>query len=156
MKNLPRLSTPELVGTPIYWAGSELPSDDYVWVLGQSFDKNVHVELAKIYPTGRLPDPRWDFFRVVGTDQKALERHGQSVQPLTFRGNALPGHSHTSSGGYQGGWSTNVNADAKNTNNAYRPRTDSVSAGTPTGTISGTGSETRPRNMYWYCIMRIK
>ena len=139
------------VGVPFYWPCDTLPSDRFIWVEGQEFDVVACPKLALRYPTGRLPDPRWDFFRCVGRDQTALAKHAQSVQPLGFKSDP---HSHP----------TNATRYATKPNSGWETTyqyngwfaTASVSAAIVTGTITGTGTETKPQCMLWYCIMRIR
>ena len=146
------------IGVPLNWPCDTLPSNNFVWVEGQEFDPVTNPKLAEIYPSGRLPDPRWDFFRYVGTDQEALTKQEQSVQPLGFKGEALPPHSHLfefyqAAGRDPGGLITGWNAQY----GAKRTRGMNASTGgTPTGTITGTGTETKPQCMLWYCIMRTR
>ena len=143
------------IGFPIYWPSKTLPNGRFVWVHGQEFDRAANPKLAVLYPSGFLPDPRWDYFRCVGTDQEALTKQEQSVQPLGFKGIEMDPHIHsvTMNGGNNGGgggfymsFSRQWTQVAKST---------SVSAGTPAGDITGTGTETKPQTMLWHCIMRI-
>ena len=157
------------IGVPFYYSGMELPSDRYVWVEGQEFDPSDGV-LLKLFPSGFLPDPRYDFFRVVDKSEPTLVKHEQSVQPLTFIGNVLPSHGHTTNGrgsNYSSSWgAVYANDRARNApginvpGNTYTFTNESVvvatSAGTPTGTIGGTGAKTAPQHMDWHCIMRVK
>lgn len=167
MKNLPTLDSNH-IGVPIYWPNKELPGPSYAWMLGQTFDKVIYPELAKRYPSGRLPDPRWDFFRIVGTDQQATSRQGQSVQPLSFAGNALPSHQHvdgyrnnvTDHRGFTYGahhYGTQIGytpAGINSSPSSYGSVTSPTSPGTPSGSVIGTGNETRPQCMLWHCITR--
>ena len=146
------------IGIPLPWPDKELPNSMFIWVHGQEFDMVTNPKLAKRYPSGRLPDPRWDFFRYVGTDQEALTKQAQSVQPLGFSGVPLPPHTHIfefyeaanrDPGSLITGWGRQTGGKKSRTMN-------STSAGTPAGDITGTGTETKPQCMLWYCIMRIR
>ena len=152
------------IGVSMEWYSLILPSDRFVFVSGQEFDVTELTSLAIYYPDGVLPDPRWDFIRYVGIDEIANIHHAQSVQPLTFIGNALPEHNHQKTGVV-----TDHNRNGHNITAARHKSwsqsggttvhdviSGTASAGTPTGTIGGTGKETAPRYLTAYPIMRIK
>ena len=157
------------IGYPTYSFVDTLPNGNFTWVEGQEFDVLELTELAKMYPSGILPDPRWDFFRIVPRDQEVCKQVEQSVQPLTFIGDALPNHQHQAGlkinrlYGTDGGFGFGY-VDIGGVGFSFReyvstcltPLTNMVSAGTPTGTIGGTGGITAPRHMQVYCMMRIK
>ena len=142
------------VGIPQYYPGDVLPSNRFEWAQGAEFDKEVLVELAKLYPSGFLPDTRYDFFRVVGDNEPALVKHEQSVQPLTFIGNALPNHAHNISTNRDGGDKGSNITSTSTGGNPLTRGTHGASAGTPTGKIGGTGAKTAPQHMDWHCIIR--
>lgn len=140
------------VGTIIMWGGSSIP-ENWIEVKGQSIVS--YPELSKIYGSN-LPDLRgefvrgWDNGRGIDSGRQlgSTQSEGASGIGLSFKGNPLPSHSHEIYGGYQGGYShTYANADAAGGSHSYKPNTYGASGGTPTGTIQGTDSETRPRNI---------
>ncbi|EGU42978.1 Tail Collar domain protein [Vibrio ichthyoenteri ATCC 700023] len=135
-----------LIGAPVYWPLASVPKG-YLPMIGQAFDKAAYPELAKVYPSGVLPDSRDDYFRVAGDGVEPLTRQAQSVQPLGF---ASDPHAHSygavNFGEYVGNGShkpVGVNAGGRATNSV-----------TVTGRITGTGAETRPRSLLWNCITR--
>ena len=145
-----------LLGVPIYYPKNVLPSDRYVWVEGQEFDIVENPLLAELYPTGVLPDPRYDFFKVVGNDGVALVKEEQSVQPLTFIGVAHTHQTYTSgrdngNNGYDGNYTGGVKNPISQRVSPYN-----TAATVATGSIGGTGAKTQPQCMSWYCIMRIR
>ena len=156
-----------LIGTPIAWPSKDLPNGRYVWVEGQQFDMVTNPKLAMLFPSGFLPDPRWDFIQYVGKDQEALVKTPQSVQPLTFIGDTLDPHIHQTSvygvnGKYSGdgySYDSSIVMGASPAWGNKVTRTDiaiPVSGGISSGTITGTGDVTKPQSMSWYCIMRVR
>ncbi|WP_165370660.1 tail fiber protein [Aliivibrio finisterrensis] len=142
-----------LIGAPIYWPLPSCPKG-YLPMIGQAFDKVAYPELALVYPDGFLPDSREDYFRIASEGQEPLTRQEQSVQPLGFVGDDLGDHYHpiqynaaASHGGSRLAGYTNVTS-------SYSKSTGAASAGTPTGVITGTDVETRPRSLLWNCITR--
>lgn len=141
------------VGSITMWGGSSAPNG---WLELNGGTTTGYPELAKIYGA-RLPDFRgefvrgWDSGKGIDAGRGLLTLQSNSVQPLTFKGDSLPPHSHQDpiAGQHDHRYST------ERSNNTYwgrgnpnsRWNTSSVSAGTPTGIIEGTGSETRPRNI---------
>ena len=108
------------------------------------------------------------FQRPRGTDHiqddiDVIHSHKNTVQPLTFAGEALPTHKHldgtraysaynnraypygsqasTGDGFTYGGWTASTS----------QPFGQSISAGTPAGTIKGTGAETAP-DFQWVSV----
>ena len=135
------------IGIPQAWPHKSLPSSNFVWVHGQEFDLAANPKLAVLYPSGRLPDPRWDFFRYVGTDQEALTKQEQSVQPLGF---VADPHTHDVVSG-----TSQHNLDSGKYRAGFASKTVATEPAIVTGTITGTGTETKPQCMLWYCIMRV-
>ena len=146
------------IGQTLTWYNKTLPSDKYVFNIGQEFDVLVYEKLAKVYPDGVLPDPRYDFIRYVDPSVEAANVHvSQSVQPLTFVGVPMEPHSHSYTKYRilkpENGFVGNYNSDF---GKYIADVTAAVSAGTPSGTIGGTGKETAPRHLTAYSIMRVK
>ena len=146
------------VGIPLPWGNANLPSARFVWVEGQEFDLAANPKLAAIYPSGFLPDPRWDFFRYVPRDQTPLHKSPQSVQPLTFLGVPMDPHGHASKygEGNTGGGLQCRKYGSTQRNYTVSDMVNPISAGTPKGVIGGTGESTKPQSMDWYCIMRVR
>ena len=143
------------IGQTLTWYNKTLPSDKYVFNIGQEFDVLEYEKLAKVYPDGVLPDPRYDFIRYVDPSVEAANVHvSQSVQPLTFVGNALPAHNHQWNAGRGDG--SGGQTGYYGSGRPIRDSVSSTSAGTPSGRITGTGKETAPRHLTAYSIMRIK
>lgn len=140
------------VGSITMWGGSSAPDG---WLELNGGSTTGYPELEKIYGAN-LPDFRGEFVRGydngrgVDSGRSILTAQSNSVQPLTFKGDALPPHNHKDP--IQG---SHDNRYSDRTNNTYWGKgnpnskwyTSSVSAGTPTGIIEGTGNETRPRNI---------
>lgn len=105
-----------------------------------------------------------DSGRALGSAQDdEIKSHNHSA---TFSGSALPEHSHTvTSAGSRHGFNGRIpaawyGADGDNGNeNTARSRTSSsVSAGTPSGTVSVAntgGSETRPKSVAWRVCIKL-
>lgn len=140
------------VGVPVPFTSTEVP-DGFLPYTGITFDTAKFPKLAEIYPSGKLLDLRGDVIRAAEIGRVLLTHQDQSVQPLTFIGDEMSPHlhggvtTHTSSIGGVGFYG-----------NGYRQvftrNTSSVSAGTPTGKIDGTGSETRMANTSFIYITR--
>ncbi len=145
-----------LVGVPFPFPVSQLPSDVFPNIKGmvfmkangQSFDKELYPDCAIVYPTGTLPDLRGEFIRgwddgrnvdtgraLLSTQNDAFKSHGHYFD----RSWALSGFDPT--GGYD-----LVSGDA--TGVAINQRTRS--------TIEVGGSETRPRNVAFAYMIRVK
>ena len=143
------------IGSTIEWYSLILPSDRFVFVIGQEFDKVTYDKLAVFFPSGILPDPRYDFIRYTGIENVAGTKVEQSVQPLTFVGNAMAPHLHNGVNTNQGSIG-GVGFMGNGYRQSFSRNTVAASAGTPSGRITGTGKETAPRHMLVYPIMRIK
>lgn len=149
------------IGDPIYRMSPILPSDRFGWLEGQEFDVVVFPALAKVYPNGVLPDPRYRYFKVVDktTDQSGVLIE-QSVQPLTFIGDVMSPHTHEYTLAGVSNKDSTKNTSAPDPNVLiHSPRsmpTTGASAGTPTGTIGGTSILTQPNSITAYCMCRIK
>ncbi len=153
-------STP--IGTVALWLGSSAPDG---WAIMQGQSTAAFPELASQIG-GTIPDMRGKFARGVGGKSGALgQAQSGSVQSLGFSGNALPSHTHNvlvygQNGKYSSdGQSYNTNimqgAMAEWTPKVTRSDvTAPASAGTPSGSITGTGNETRPENVAFNYIIK--
>ncbi len=138
---------------------STVPLKGYIEIAGQSASGLRTMgfpKLADMFPGG-LPDTRGkavrgldngrgvDINRVVGSHQN------QSVQPLTFVGNPLPDHNHGVPMTRKTGWGRTLAGNGENHGNF---NTTGNSAGTPTGSITGTGTETVMANIAMMWMIR--
>ncbi|PIJ43335.1 tail fiber protein [Tatumella sp. OPLPL6] len=73
------------VGAPIPWPSDSLPSDNYAFMTGQTFDKDKYPKLTKAYPSGSIPDMR-------GRTIKGKPASGRSVLSYEDDGNKRHGH----------------------------------------------------------------
>lgn len=148
------------IGMPIPYPGST-PPDGYLLMNGSSFDTTNFKQLAKLYPTGILPDMRGEFIR--GWDGGRNVDSGRSL--LSNQSDELKSHYHpitaNSPGSSDDGWYLGI--IAKTTYLQGR----GVDAGVNGGTLIATptvhtkgyvgysgGSETRPRNISFNYIVR--
>ena len=138
------------IGSTIEWYSLILPSDCFVFVEGQEFDILEHTILAKFFPKGILPDPRYDFIRYVPKEELSNIKVEQSVQPLTFVGNPHT-HNYTYTAIISGVPIGRSQGTFKTSNS-----TGTTTSATVSGKITGTGKETAPRHLTAYAIMRIK
>ena len=145
------------IGDPIYRMSPILPSPCFDWMTGQEFDVLEYTELAKVYPSGKLPDPRWYFFKVVDVNSGgAGEVVGQSVQHLEFVGDELPVHGHTRKEAKTGSGTHSEPMGGSGVGGRAINTAIPITAGTPTGKIIGTSDKTAPDHMQVYCMTRIK
>lgn len=79
-----------LIGIPLPYPLAEVPAG-YLAFNGQSFSKTLYPELAKKYPSGRLPDLRgefirgWDNGRGVDNGRGLLAVQGDAIRNITGR-----------------------------------------------------------------------
>lgn len=145
------------VGSIIMWGNTNPPEN---WLILDGGKTTGYPQLASIYGEN-LPDMRGRFVRGLGGSSSALgevqldefKSHNHSA---TFTGNALPPHSHTINT-WDGSKEEYGNAGSMAKNSRVTRTTSSVSAGTPTGSVSVTnygGSETRPENVALVYIIK--
>lgn len=140
------------VGCPIPYPDTEAPPN-FIAYIGQSFDKAVFTKLAERFPSGVMPDMRKSYIRGLGEGEAPLSIKAQSVQSLGFLGDALPDHRHPIKfSSYTTGEGDSRYGGAAN--KGQTKYTENVSAGTPTGEITGTGDETNPNSVRWLYITR--
>ncbi len=139
------------VGCPISYPHAEAPTG-FIAFVGQPFDKTVFTKLAERFPSGVMPDMRKSYIRGLGEGEVVLSRKIQSVQPLGFSGNQLPTHRHPEvRDNDYGGSGNGTRGSGHNSSTFYN---GSVSAGTPSGRVTGTGDETNPNSLRWLYITR--
>jgi microcystin-dependent protein len=145
------VSSNDPVGTIVIWSKEDIPMG---WLEVNGQDITEHEELSNIYGNN-LPDLRGRFVRGFGGNSGALgELQEQSMashnHTATFSGNSLPPHSHNYTA-----LASNQESHGNRDNNAANDNLgyynfNSISAGTPSGTVSigNTGeSELRPLNV---------
>lgn len=90
------------IGAPIDWFSDEMPDDGrtYLYCDGSTFDKNKYPKLAKVYPSGKLPDIR-------GVVRRGLD-NGRGLDPDRILGSYQDDASRPISGSFnpggRGGW----------------------------------------------------
>lgn len=141
------------IGDPIYRMSPILPSDRFGWMIGQEFDVLEYPELALVYPSGKLPDPRYRYFKIVDITDAANTIENQSVQHLTFIGNS---HSHTTTIRAAGNSHPNNQTQYFIGDGGAGNRSTTTSAVTVSGKIGGTSPLTQPNSITAYCMCRIK
>ena len=126
------------VGVPVPWP-SVTPPTGWLKCNGAAFSAEEYPELAKVYPTNKLPDLRGEFIR--GWDDGRGIDSGRTL--LSAQDGSIEAHGHyyngviyTSSGP---SWANTTDAGHK----AYSGFTSSYG-----------GSETRPRNIAFNYIVR--
>lgn len=74
------------IGSPLMWPSNQLPSGQWAFCQGQSFNKAQYPRLAKIYPSGKLPDLRGMVIKGAST----------SRAPLSYEADQIKSHKHAS------------------------------------------------------------
>ncbi len=126
------------VGVPVPWP-SATPPTGWLKCNGAAFSAEEYPELAKVYPTNKLPDLRgefirgWDDGRGIDSGRTLLSPQDGSIEA---HGHDYNGVTHTSSGP---SWANTTDAGHR----AYSGFTSSYG-----------GSETRPRNIAFNYIVR--
>lgn len=125
------------VGVPVPWP-LETPPTGWLKCNGAPFSAEEYPELAKAYPTNKLPDLRGEFIR--GWDDGRGVDSGRTI--LSAQGDQFKSHNHLFNYfvGYAAGGGTGAVYDFNGT------------AGRNTGDTGG--NETRPRNVAFNYIVR--
>ncbi|MFA1273840.1 phage tail protein [Escherichia coli] len=154
------------VGVPVPWP-SATPPTGWLKCNGAAFSAEEYPELAKAYPTNKLPDLRGEFIR--GWDDGRGIDNGRSL--LTVQGYATEDHAHglpsrstivtdaTINFYFDESWVNSGTDIIKrgNTNDAGLPAPDYGTFKTYKQSVDGLGaaaSETRPRNIAFNYIVR--
>lgn len=154
------------VGVPVPWP-SATPPTGWLKCNGAAFSAEEYPELAKAYPTNKLPDLRGEFIR--GWDDGRGIDNGRSL--LTVQGYATEDHAHglpsrstivtdaTINFYFDESWVNSGTDIIKrgNTNDAGLPAPDYGTFKTYKQSVAGLGaaaSETRPRNIAFNYIVR--
>ncbi|HIH3513986.1 TPA: phage tail protein [Escherichia coli] len=126
------------VGVPVPWP-SVTPPTGWLKCNGAAFSAEEYPELAKVYPTNKLPDLRGEFIR--GWDDGRGIDSGRTL--LSAQDGSIEAHGHDYNGAiYTSGgpsWANTTDAGHR----AYSGFTSSYG-----------GSETRPRNIAFNFIVR--
>ncbi|EIK7316292.1 tail fiber protein, partial [Salmonella enterica] len=154
------------VGVPVPWP-SATPPTGWLKCNGAAFSSEMYPNLAKAYPTNKLPDLRSEFIR--GWDDARGIDSGRIL--LSSQGYATEDHAHglpskssivtdsTINFYFDEGW-VNSGTDIirrGNTNDAGLPAPDYGTFKTYKQSVAGLGiaaSETRPRNIAFNYIVR--
>ncbi|HCP3933001.1 TPA: tail fiber protein [Escherichia coli] len=126
------------VGVPVPWP-SVTPPTGWLKCNGAAFSAEEYPELAKVYPTNKLPDLRGEFIR--GWDDGRGIDSGRTL--LSAQGANVEEHGH----GYNGAIYTSSGPSWANTTGAGYMEYSGF-------TSSYGGSETRPRNIAFNFIVR--
>ncbi|HCC5808705.1 TPA: tail fiber protein [Escherichia coli] len=154
------------VGVPVPWP-SATPPTGWLKCNGAAFSAEEYPELAKAYPTNKLPDLRGEFIR--GWDDGRGIDTGRSI--LCMQGYATEDHAHglpsrstivtdaTINFYFDESWVNSGTDIIKrgNTNDAGLPAPDYGTFKTYKQSVAGLGaaaSETRPRNIAFNYIVR--
>ncbi|EPM0107763.1 phage tail protein [Escherichia coli] len=126
------------VGVPVPWP-SVTPPTGWLKCNGAAFSAEEYPELAKVYPTNKLPDLRGEFIR--GWDDGRGIDSGRTL--LSAQDGSIEAHGHD----YNGAIYTSSGPSWANTTDAGHRAYSGF-------TSSYGGSETRPRNIAFNYIVR--
>ncbi|HDD9639449.1 TPA: tail fiber protein [Escherichia coli] len=126
------------VGVPVPWP-SVTPPTGWLKCNGAAFSAEEYPELAKVYPTNKLPDLRGEFIR--GWDDGRGIDSGRTL--LSAQDGSIEAHGHD----YNGAIYTSSGPSWANTTDAGHRSYSGF-------TSSYGGSETRPRNIAFNYIVR--
>ena len=126
------------VGVPVPWPAATPPTG-WLKCNGAAFSAEEYPELAKVYPTNKLPDLRGEFIR--GWDDGRGIDSGRTL--LSAQDGSIEAHGHD----YNGAIYTSSGPSWANTTDAGHRAYSGF-------TSSYGGSETRPRNIAFNYIVR--
>ncbi|EEU9125685.1 integrase [Escherichia coli] len=126
------------VGVPVPWP-SATPPTGWLKCNGAAFSAEEYPELAKAYPTNKLPDLRGEFIR--GWDDGRGIDSGRAL--LSAQGGAIQSHTHLLAIRVSGATSATSANDVLKTGGTSSRETDATG-----------GTETRPRNIAFNYIVR--
>lgn len=133
------------VGVPVPWP-SATPPTGWLKCNGAAFSAEEYPELAKAYPTNKLPDLRGEFIR--GWDDGRGADNGRVL--LSTQDDAFKSHSHN----FDRSWGLN-NFDPTAGFDVVTADVSGEIVNQPTrSTVAVGGSETRPRNVAFNYIVR--
>ncbi|EFB4427918.1 tail fiber protein [Escherichia coli] len=153
------------VGVPVPWP-SATPPTGWLKCNGAPFSAEEHPELAKVYPTNKLPDLRgefirgWDDERGVDSGRTLLSAQGDAIRNITGGFGQLRVNSEINaivdvqsvSGAFYGGTSVrnNINVSMTYANDRKIRQDVHFSA----ANVVPTANENRPRNIAFNYIVR--
>ncbi len=153
------------VGVPVPWP-SATPPTGWLKCNGAAFSAEEYPELAKVYPTNKLPDLRgefirgWDDGRGIDTNRSLLSSQGDTIRNITGFINEVKGTIDTATFRLQTGTGAFALA-SQATRNIYNNLGTYETKNTPyTGfsfdasRVVPTASENRPRNIAFNYIVR--
>ncbi|MEZ2900402.1 phage tail protein, partial [Escherichia coli] len=153
------------VGVPVPWP-SATPPTGWLKCNGAAFSAEEYPELAKVYPTNKLPDLRgefirgWDDGRGIDTNRSLLSSQGDTIRNITGFINEVKGTIDTATFRLQTGTGAFALA-SQTTRNIYNNLGTYETKNTPyTGfsfdasRVVPTASENRPRNIAFNYIVR--
>ncbi|HCP4166348.1 TPA: phage tail protein [Escherichia coli] len=126
------------VGVPVPWP-SATPPTGWLKCNGAAFSAEEYPELAKAYPTNKLPDLRGEFIR--GWDDGRGIDSGRAL--LSAQGGAIQSHTHLLAIRVSGATSATSANDVLKTGGTSSRETNATG-----------GTETRPRNIAFNYIVR--
>ena len=153
------------VGVPVPWP-SETPPTGWLKCNGAAFSAEEYPELAKVYPTNKLPDLRgefirgWDDERGVDSGRTLLSAQGDAIRNITGGFGQLRVNSEINaivdvqsvSGAFYGGTSVRNNINVSMTYaNDRKIRQDVYFSA---ANVVPTANENRPRNIAFNYIVR--
>ncbi|HHO9826149.1 TPA: phage tail protein [Escherichia coli] len=144
------------VGVPVPWP-SATPPTGWLKCNGAVFSAEEYPELAKAYPTNKLPDLRgefirgWDDGRNVDSGRTLLSQQSDAMQNVTgsLFDNTM-GSASSASGVFNVGSSSGVKYAAPSTGNAFSYYGVTLDL----SRSARTSAETRPRNIAFNYIVR--
>ncbi|MCP9676648.1 tail fiber protein [Escherichia fergusonii] len=153
------------VGVPVPWP-SATPPTGWLKCNGAAFSAEEYPELAKVYPTNKLPDLRgefirgWDDGRGIDTNRSLLSSQGDTIRNITGFINEVKGTIDSATFRLQTGTGAFALA-SQTTRNIYNNLGTYETKNTPyTGfsfdasRVVPTASENRPRNIAFNYIVR--
>ncbi|WP_081998139.1 MULTISPECIES: phage tail protein [Pantoea] len=130
------------IGVPLPWPAETAPAG-WLKCNGASFSATTYPELAKAYPSLKLPDLRGEFIRG-WDDGRGVD---SSRELLSAQGHALQQHTHTVAVPLR-----TTDSDRGSLDSTYS--VDNTQTVTTSGASGNTATETRPRNIAFNYIVR--
>ena len=153
------------VGVPVPWP-SATPPTGWLKCNGAAFSAEEYPELAKVYPTNKLPDLRgefirgWDDGRGIDTNRSLLSSQGDTIRNITGFINEVKGTIDTATFRLQTGTGAFALASQAKRNIYNNLGTYETKNNPYTGfsfdasRVVPTASENRPRNIAFNYIVR--
>ncbi|SLM63446.1 MULTISPECIES: phage tail protein [Dickeya] len=158
-------SLKDLIGMPQPWPLADAP-EGWLKCNGQAFDTAKYPQLAKLYPTGKLPDLRgefirgWDDARSIDADRQLLSEQTDAIRNITgnlYYGVDADGPLNESY--FSGALYYDLKAIVKDTkNNGSWTNSNVANAWAPAifdaSRVVPTAAENRPRNVAFSYIVK--